>query len=137
MNDISTALEFLTTREWACLGQHGMAELLVDYAQYASREQRPFKVPFMKVVRTVPMPPEVRVDTKVIDGMATMVVTINTKATWYEDMEILIAEGERILAIKLLRNNTGMGLRESKEFLDKWYPEGGIDGVVTVIGKRR
>jgi hypothetical protein len=134
MNDLSTALEFLAAREWACLGRQGMAELLVEYALHASEKQRPFKVPFKKVKRIVPMPSDVVLNTKVIDGITTNVVTINTQSIWYEEMEEAVAEGERVAAIKILRNNTGIGLAESKMFLDKWYPEDDRSGVVSVTG---
>jgi hypothetical protein len=84
---------------------------------------------FPKVKRTEPMPSEV-----ISEDIWNKEVKIDTTSLWYKEMEKFVEKGERIRAIKHLRTNSGMGLKESKDFLDKWYPcdEPGMDGVVTV-----
>ena len=59
-------------------------------------------------------------------------IKIDTQSDWYKRMEKMVEGGKRIEAIKHLRANAGLGLAESKHFLDQWYPYNEAGEAVTV-----
>jgi len=49
------------------------------------------------------------------------VVTAKTGTGWEEEVRFLVESGQKINAIKVCRNATGMGLREAKEEVEKRF----------------
>lgn len=55
------------------------------------------------------------------DNQVSIAGTSFTQAKVYEIADC-IRNGKKIQAIKIVRSETGMGLKEAKEYMDTWYP---------------
>ncbi len=40
--------------------------------------------------------------------------------TWQSEARVLVDNGQKISAIKLVREQTGLGLKEAKELVERW-----------------
>jgi len=70
-----------------------------------------------------------------LTGGATLSTSVVNAGAWQQDVRVLMSQGQKIEAIKLVRQHTGAGLKDAKDFVEA-LERGGSPAVPPAAAKQ-
>jgi len=70
-----------------------------------------------------------------LTGSATLSTSVVNAGAWQQDVRVLMSQGQKIEAIKLVRQHTGAGLKDAKDFVEA-LERGGSPAVQPAAAKQ-